>query len=222
LSTAAIIASSNTIRQTNGQHCADASAEKILRYVEPAYPETEIEILFTRFSRNRDIRVIPVVRDRRPVGLIHRYEFVDSFAAPVRRDRLGRRLCGDVMNAKPLLVDKSVPLDELIRLLSQSDIRHFADGFVITAQGNYLGIGSGRDLLREVAAVRSNGAQQAGPPPPAPGKMPIGAYINGLPHGIKSFTARQMDDAEGTGTGRFGVRNESSGFNQHEMANVYY
>ena len=58
--------------------------ESILRYVEPAQPETAIEKIFSRFSEQKNLRAIPVVKNGRPVGLINRYEFVDNFAQPYR------------------------------------------------------------------------------------------------------------------------------------------
>src|SRR5665811_2032366 len=124
--------------------------ETILRYVEPAQPETEIEKIFADFSDHKNLRAIPVVKNGRPVGLINRYEFVDNLAQPYRRELLCKKPCSDMMNALPLLVEKSTPIHELSGFLSESEIRHFTDGFIITEQGRYIGIGSGQDLLREI------------------------------------------------------------------------
>ena len=55
---------------------------KVLSYVEPAQPETEIEKIFAHFSENNHLLAIPVVKNGRPVGLINRYTFVDSLAQP--------------------------------------------------------------------------------------------------------------------------------------------
>jgi diguanylate cyclase (GGDEF)-like protein len=163
------------------------TVETILRYVEPAQPETEIEKIFADFSENKNLRAIPVVKNGRPVGLINRYEFVDSFAQPYRRELLGKKPCADMMNAAPLLVEKSTPIHELSGFLSESEIRHFTDGFIITEQGRYIGIGTGQDLLREITKAQIETARYANPLTLLPGNVPINEHIEYLLQSGKSF-----------------------------------
>lgn len=164
------------------------TVETILRYVEPAQPETEIEEIFAHFSENKNLRAIPVVKNGRPVGLINRYEFVDSLAQPYRRELLGKKPCADMMNAAPLLVEKSTPIHELSGFLSESEIRHFTDGFIITEQGRYIGIGTGQDLLREIAKAQIETARYANPLTLLPGNVPINEHIEYLLQSGKSFS----------------------------------
>jgi diguanylate cyclase (GGDEF)-like protein len=163
------------------------TVETILRYVEPVQPETEIEKIFVCFSENKNLRAIPVVKNGRPVGLINRYEFVDSLAQPYRRELLGKKPCAEMMNAEPLLVEKSTPIHELSGFLSESEIRHFTDGFIITEQGRYIGIGSGQDLLREITKAQIETARYANPLTLLPGNVPINEHIEHLLQSGKSF-----------------------------------
>jgi EAL domain-containing protein (putative c-di-GMP-specific phosphodiesterase class I)/GGDEF domain-containing protein len=172
------------------QHDSNAhsiTVETILRYVEPAQPETAIEKIFTNFSEDKNLRAIPVVKNGRPVGLINRYEFVDSFAQPYRRELLGKKPCADMMNATPLLVEKSTPIHELSGFLSESEIRHFTDGFIITEQGRYIGVGTGQDLLREITKAQIKTARYANPLTLLPGNVPINEHIELLLQSEKSF-----------------------------------
>lgn len=179
----------------NSNHPADqpysnarsVTVETILRYIEPAQPETEIEKIFAIFSENKNLRAIPVVKNGRPVGLINRYEFVDSIAQPYRRELLGKKPCADMMNAQPLLVEKSTPIHELSGFLSESEIRHFTDGFIITEQGRYIGVGSGQDLLREITRAQIETARYANPLTLLPGNVPINEHIEYLLQSGKSF-----------------------------------
>jgi diguanylate cyclase (GGDEF)-like protein len=161
--------------------------ETILRYVEPVQPDTEIEKIFASFTGDPSLRSIPVVKNGRPVGLINRYELVDSFAKPFRRELLGKKPCQSTMNAEPLLVEKSTPIHELSGFLSESEIQHFADGFIITEQGRYLGIGTGKDLLREITKSQIETARYANPLTLLPGNVPINEHIEHLLQSGKSF-----------------------------------
>ena len=163
------------------------TVETILSYVEPAQPETEIEKILADFSANKNLRAIPVVKNGRPVGLINRYEFVDSLAQPYRRELLSKKPCADIMNAAPLLVEKSTPIHELSGFLSEAEIRHFTDGFIITEQGRYLGIGTGQDLLREITKAQIETARYANPLTLLPGNVPINEHIEYLLQSRKSF-----------------------------------
>jgi diguanylate cyclase (GGDEF)-like protein len=167
--------------------------EALLRYVEPFQPDSEVERVFTCFSDNTELRAIPVVKHGRPVGLINRYELVDSFAKPFRRELLGKKPCKDMMNTEPLLVEKSTPIHELSNFLSESGIRHFTDGFIITDQGRYIGLGTGQDLLREITNAQIETARYANPLTLLPGNVPINEHIDFLLQSGKSFTVCYCD-----------------------------
>ena len=163
------------------------TVETILRYVEPAQAETEIEKICANFSEENFLRFLPVVKNGRPVGLINCNEFADTFAHSFRRELLGKKPCAEIMNSTPLLVEKSTPLHELSAFLSEAEIRHFTDGFIITEQGRYLGIGTGQDLLREITKAQIETARYANPLTLLPGNVPINEHIEYLLQAGKSF-----------------------------------
>jgi diguanylate cyclase (GGDEF)-like protein len=169
------------------------TAETLLNYVGPVEPETEFEKVVACFSENKSLRAIAVVKHGRPVGLINRYELVDSFAQPYHRELLGKKPCADIMNAAPLLVEKSTPIHELSGFLSESEIRYFTDGFIITEQGRYLGIGTGQDLLREITKAQIETARYANPLTLLPGNVPINEHIEYLLQSEKSFAVCYAD-----------------------------
>lgn len=165
----------------------NVTVETILHYVEPLKPETGLEMVFACFSENKSLRAIPVVNDGRPVGLISRYELVDSFAQPSSSEHPGNKSCEDLMDEAPLLVEKSTPIQELSGFLSESEIRHFTDGFIITEQSRYIGIGTVQDLLREITKAQIEATRYASPLTLLPGYVPINEHIEYLLHSGKSF-----------------------------------
>jgi GGDEF domain-containing protein len=165
----------------------NVTVEAVLRYVEPLKPETGLEKVFACFTENKSLRAIPVVNDGRPVGLISRYGLVDSFAQPCSHEHPGNKSCEAMMNAQPLLVEKSTSIQELSGFMSESEIRHFTDGFIITEQGRYIGIGTVQDLLREITKDQIETARHANPLTLLPGNVPINEHIEHLLQSGKSF-----------------------------------
>jgi diguanylate cyclase (GGDEF)-like protein len=169
------------------------TVETVSRYIEPVQPETELEKIFACFSENEGLLAIPVVKNERPVGLISRYEFVDRFAPSSHCELSGKGICKDMMNTEPLLVEKSTPIHELSGFLTESEIRHFADSFIITDQGRYIGIGTGQDLLREITKAQIEATRYANPLTLLPGYVPINERIEYLLKSGKSFAVCYAD-----------------------------
>ncbi|MGA9665173.1 MAG: diguanylate cyclase [Gallionella sp.] len=171
------------MRKFAGQSYGNASSlmvETVLRRVIPVQPETQLEEISARFSGDESLLSIPVVKNDRPVGLISRHEFVDKLARSSSSERTGEVLCMHIMDAQPLLVERSMPLHELSGFLSESGIRHFAEGFIVTEQGRYIGIGSGQDLLRKITSAHMEAARYANPLTSLPGYVPVNAHIEHL------------------------------------------
>jgi len=168
-------------------------AETLLRYIAPVQPETENEAILQMFSAQKNLHAIPVVKHGRPVGLINRNQFLESFSQPFQRELLGRKSCTGLMNKTPLLVEKSTPIHELSGFLSEADIQHFTDGFLITEQGRYIGFGTGQDLLREITKAQIETARYANPLTLLPGNVPINEQIEHLIQSNQSFVVGYGD-----------------------------
>ncbi len=169
------------------------AVETLLRYVAPVQPETDNEKILCLFSLDKNLRAIPVVKHGRPVGLINRNQFLESFSQPFQRELLGRKPCTGLMNHAPLLVEKSTPIHELSGFLSESDIQHFTDGFIITEQGRYIGLGTGQDLLRAITQAQIETARYANPLTLLPGNVPINEQIDHLLQSGKPFVVGYGD-----------------------------
>ena len=174
-------------------HRTLTTAHKLLTFVEPAQPETSNDQLFERFSANPALRIIPVVKSGKPLGLINRYQFIDRFAKPYQRELVGKKPCEGLIQGEPLLVEKSMPIEELSHFLAEADSRHFADGFIITESGRYIGVASGQDLLRELTQMQLEAARHANPLSQLPGNVPINEHICRLLQANSPFVACYCD-----------------------------
>lgn len=202
--TPALLASSETSRVINSSnisvfpkseanHRSQSTAHKLLTYVEPVHPDVPIDHIFDRFYANPALRTIPMVKNSVPLGLINRYNFIDRFAKPFQRELHGKKPCVDIIQGAPLLVEKSMPIEELSHFLAEADSRHFADGFIITENERYIGVASGQDLLRELTQMQLEAARYANPLTLLPGNVPINEHIERLLHADTSFIACYCD-----------------------------
>lgn len=154
--------------------------EKMLQTVPPVAPETLADDVFAIFERSPDLRAVAVVKDRIPIGLIVRYEMVDKKGRPYRHELYGRKPCTRFMDEEPLTVDVRLPLSELAEILVGAHPRHLVSGFIITDAGQYLGIGSVQDLVREVTSMQMEAARYANPLTRLPGNVPTNQTIDHL------------------------------------------
>ena len=168
-------------------------AHKLLRHIEPVHPDTANEQILERFSASPKLRAIPVVQSGIPIGLINRDNFLGCFIKPFQRELLGKKPCSLAMQNQPLLVEKNMPIEELGHFIAEADERHFNNGFIITDQGRYLGVASGRDLLRELTQMQIEAARYANPLTMLPGNVPINEHIEQLLHLGTPFYACYCD-----------------------------
>ncbi len=153
---------------------------RLLIRAAPVTPDTPNCTLFDRFEVDPDLNAIAVVKDDQPVGLVNRHALIDRLARPYHLELFGRRPCAIFMDPEPLLVDKNLSLQQLSYLVAGADRRHLSNGFIITEEGRYLGIGTGHDLIREITDLQIQAARYANPLTQLPGNVPINERINQL------------------------------------------
>ena len=160
---------------------AVATARKLLMDIEPVPPECPNRDVFARFEQDPALLVLPVVdHDGTPLGLINRYSLTDRFARPFRRELYGKRPCTQFMDDAPIIVDHGTSIQELGHRLSQSAQHHLLDGFLITENGCYIGIGSSQSLMALITDMQIRAARYANPLTQLPGNVPINEHIDRL------------------------------------------
>ncbi|MGK5045776.1 GGDEF domain-containing protein [Janthinobacterium sp. GB4P2] len=164
-----------------------ASIRKLLHRVVAVSPEKNNNEVYDIFLKEPKLMIIPVVDDGVPLGLISRFEMIDHFARPYQRELYGKKSCSLFMDATPLIADHETSLQELSYTMVQSDAHHLFNGFIITEQGRYLGMGTGHDLMREITQMQINAARYANPLTQLPGNVPINEHIDRLLHSGSRF-----------------------------------
>lgn len=110
--------------------------------------------------------------DSRPIGLINRFKFLERLASRFGRELVLKKPVSLLMESDPLILDEETHIDELGHRLLAEQNRYVFDGFIVTRDGRYAGLGTGLDLIRALTERRHAELQQ----------MALHDMLTGLPN----------------------------------------
>ncbi|GIZ54010.1 GGDEF domain-containing protein [Noviherbaspirillum aridicola] len=169
------------------------TAKKLLRIVPSVSPTMTNNEVCERFMSDPQLAILPVVDEGLPLGLIARSCLVDRFARLYSRDVYGKKPCTTFMDRHPVVADKDTSLQALSEIMVAADRHHLSNGFIITDNGRYLGMGTGHDLMREITQMQITAARYANPLTLLPGNVPINEHIERLLQKQVPFAACYVD-----------------------------
>lgn len=156
-------------------------------------PDTPSHEVLDLLIAQPELHAVAVVRNGMPVGLIHRPALLDRFIGRYGRELFGKKPCAHFMDGHPLLVDKATHMTELSELVVNRGKAAFTQGFIVTHEGRYLGLGSGFDLMREVTDMQIVAARYANPLSGLPGNVPIQEHMERLLASEQPFVTAYFD-----------------------------
>jgi EAL domain-containing protein (putative c-di-GMP-specific phosphodiesterase class I)/GGDEF domain-containing protein len=171
----------------------DVTLERLTAWVEPQPPELAVDALVKLFAADDTLRAVALVEEGRPVGLVNRQKLVDSYAKPYFKELYGRRPCLEFADTVPLILDKHSGIGAMTDVLTSPDQRYLSEGFIVTENGRYAGLGSGQQLVRLVTEARIEAARHANPLTFLPGNIPISEHIRRLLDARRPFVACYAD-----------------------------
>lgn len=145
------------------------------------------------FAQDPSLQALAIVTDGRPVGLLNRQAFSDRYARPFFKELYGRKPGLLFANTTPLMLDRHTGLDAMTAVLTSTDQRYLTEGFIVTENGRYLGLGTGEQLVRVVTEARIEAARHANPLTFLPGNIPISQHIGRLLASGGDFVACYCD-----------------------------
>lgn len=171
-----------------------ASVRDVMAATTPVHSSVTNDDIFARFEADADLQVQPVVDNTGiPLGIINRYSLIDRFARPYRREIYGRKPCTTLMDPQPLIMDHTTSVQEAGQILSASAHHHMLDGFIVTEQGRYIGMGSAQTLMSLITDMQIRAARYANPLTQLPGNVPINEHIDRLLGSNRTFIACYCD-----------------------------
>lgn len=162
----------------------------------PALPATathaQVAELFHQHPQQESIALLD--EEQRPVGLIARLTLQElSLNQLYFRELYGRRPALIHANTQPLCVEIHTPIEQLTQVLTSPDQRYLREGFILTENGRYRGLGTSEQLVRRVTEARIEAARHANPLTALPGNVPLTMHIERLLDHGEPFIACYAD-----------------------------
>lgn len=158
-----------------------------------AAPATTNDTVAAMFHERTELHALAVVDGTRPVALINRQQFMNHYATLYFREVHGRKSCLGFANVSPRVVELDCDVDQLVGILTSQDQRYLSDGYIVTDNGRYLGLGTGDQLVRAVTETRIEAARHANPLTFLPGNIPISLHMQRLLDAGAEFVACYAD-----------------------------
>jgi diguanylate cyclase (GGDEF)-like protein len=154
---------------------------------------TNNDALAQVFFHHPGLHAIAVVDQGNPVAIINRAAFMNEYSKLYYREIWGHKSCMLHANMSPRLIERNHNVDELVGILTSDDQRYLVDGFIVTENGRYEGLGTGEQLVRSVTETRIEAARHANPLTFLPGNIPISQHIERLLAAGVGFVACYAD-----------------------------
>lgn len=155
--------------------------------------DTSNDALAVCFAQWPALHAVAVLEREQPVALINRAQFMNEYSKLYYREVWGRKPCVVHANFHPRLIERDHSVDELVGILTSEDQRYLSDGFIVTENGRYVGLGTGDQLVRSVTETRIEAARHANPLTSLPGNIPISQHMDRLIKKKVRFTACYAD-----------------------------
>ena len=132
------------------------------------------------FEARPELHAAAIVDDEVPIGLIDRRQFMERYARRYFKELYGKKPCITFANLSPRLIERDHDIEQLVGILTSQDQRYLMEGFIVTDNGRYVGLGTGDHLVRMVTESRVEAARHANPLTFLPGNIPITEHIERL------------------------------------------
>ena len=152
----------------------------VRRAIQPVLPDVLLGSVAQLFQDAPELTALPVVERGMPVGIVKRAALLETFSTQYGRALYENKPVRRFMDRQPLIVDASLPLEQVSQALTEAEQVDIGDSFIITEDGYYAGLGSVRDVLRKMTELQVQHARYANPLTQLPGNVVLNQEVDGL------------------------------------------
>lgn len=156
-------------------------------------PDTTVEAAVSLLQDHPEVHTMPVLVENRPIGAVRRHRLMELYLKQYSRELYGRRPVTRFMDRHPLVVEHDLPVERVSQKVTNQLNFEIEHQFIITRNGEYLGIGLVRDLLKKITDLQIRNARYANPLTLLPGNVPIYEHIDRLLEEQRRFTVCYCD-----------------------------
>ncbi len=163
---------------TNGEQCFIGD---IAHRIDPIPPSAHLTAAFNKFIKTPELRSLPVAKDDRVVGMLHRNRFLEN-------NVLGKygygihlnatKCIADIMEQPSLMVEADTTLEDVAQRVQSRRFEFLYDDICITRTGKYYGIAAVHILLDAITERSLVLAKNSNPLTGLPGNESIQREIN--------------------------------------------
>ncbi len=117
-------------------------------------------LVLEMFYARSDMVSLAVIENDRPIGLINRDIFLSQMSKPFHRELYDKKSCIAFMDKEPLIVDVDTDIEALAFKTVEVGEKALVDGFIITREGRFVGVGNGLRLLSIIAESQAEKNRQ--------------------------------------------------------------
>lgn len=137
---------------------------------------------------------LPVVSDQGEVlGMVWRRELMSKLLRPYGQSLHHRKQVKDIMDQMPLVVESSLSIVELSRMVTDVRVNYSENAFIVIEGGVYQGVGTFNELLRVMTDISVKSAQHANPLSGLPGNLIIHQQLQTRLDNRQSFVVLYVD-----------------------------
>jgi GGDEF domain-containing protein len=163
------------------EEAGDLSA--LLNEQPAVHQDTATAKVLEAFRRQANLNSLAVLNGLgQPIGIVHRHSLSDALLKPFATDLFARKPISRLMSADFLAVELSQSLQQVSRLLTSRARQRIEEDFIITLNGDYLGLGRVIDVLKLITELKIQQARHANPLTLLPGNVPIQQCLTRLLH----------------------------------------
>lgn len=155
--------------------------------------QTSLDRVLDLLQAHRGLNSLPVVADRRPVGLIRRAAILELFAGRYSRELYGRKQASQFMDRNAMVVAHTHTLEEASQHLTANGEEPLSQDFIVTRGGDFFGVVRTSELLRRITEQQMRSARYANPLTQLPGNVPLHELLDELLQRGEPFTIAWFD-----------------------------
>ncbi|MEX0739674.1 MAG: bifunctional diguanylate cyclase/phosphodiesterase [Pseudohongiella sp.] len=164
----------------------DPGLNSLVISVAGVHVSEKVSQVLQRFQQQPSLNSLAVLDDFNvPVGTVHCHALSQAMLKQYAHELHGRKPIGHMMDNDCLTVDVQQSLQRVSRLLTSRARQRLEEDFIITRDGEYLGLGRVIDVLRQITELQIRQAQFANPLTLLPGNISIQECLDRLlKHGL--------------------------------------
>lgn len=139
---------------------------------------TPISEVANYFKQNEDTAGTVILKQQQPVGLIMRERLFQQLAGQYGVSLYWNRPIRQLMDPYPLIVEETVPIEQVSQMAMSRDKAKLYDLVVITSRDKMMGVASIQKILESITNARMETARVANPLTGLPGNTQINRELN--------------------------------------------